>query len=235
MDNTATLLTVYSPGAMFDLNYFRQKYTKLLFSAINNNSFQILLQPKLSEFAIDFELDVKALLSSNCKMNFSVVFPLHLKRKTDKFLGSTLKSINTVLTSIESISFLLYFKVNISFIIIDFINKNKLFMYIFGLKPYLPRFLKDFNLFITSDNYKSNNVAVINFFNLNTPQKINSFDNSKFIVGHRINEFFFEEVEILEMFEILMVVLLILLRLMFKVAQWCKNISLIYSESNLKM
>lgn len=224
-NESGTVISISTPQIKLDSSYLKKKYSQFVrILEISKDSFNLVWSNFKEEVFFDFEIDLESILQANCLFLKSIVVPIYLKRKSSRFLGSTIGTINTILSSIETLSVFAYFKMNFSFIIIDLINKNKLFMYSFGLEPHLTSFALDFNLFIISGNYKSNDVFFVNYFGLTTIEKVKEVNLMLLSVGSRIKEFYFEEVELLELVEIIFFIVLILLRIFYKIAQFLKDL-----------
>lgn len=230
IDEANTIATFYIPTVQMNLEIFKKKYLELIFKEIDEESFSISTKPNIEEIKVDFELDINAINRAQCIIKESMLYSLNLKGNIKRFFGSTLKSVNTIIKSLETFSLLSYFNFNISFIIIEFININKLFLYSFGLKPHLNSFVKEFNLFLISKNYLSNDSLLIKYFNLQDKKTNNKFNMLKTSSGIKSKENYFEEAEIFKLYEFIIICIMIILRIFYIVSKYFEKIFRYYKN-----
>ena len=172
------------------------------------------------ETSVDFELDLSAssISRADCKVPPDLRVRVRLARPERKIIKLSLKGLKYITRSIESVSILSFFQSNLAFIFLDFINKNKLLTYAFGLNPHKTVLTTDLNLFMISKNYSGNDALLSLVLGLTDQARAREYAAIRVHSGHRINEHLFEEVEPLDLMDLILCLLILLSRGLFALA-----------------
>ena len=194
----------------------------LQFIRLQKTVFRLALSESFKETSLDVELALSAdsISRADCKVPPDLRIRARLVRPESTLINLSLSSFNHILCSIESVSIMSYFKVNFAFIIIDFINKNKLFTYAFGLNPHKTQFTTDLNVFVTSNNYLENDALLSSALGLTSQARAHEFAAIRAHSGHQINEHLFEEVELVDFVDLIVLLAMLLSRGLYALATW---------------
>ena len=224
-------LTVSSPQIEFDLRYLQSKYasqqTRLEFIRVQKTVFKVSISRSSEETSLDLDLELSApsISKADCKVPPGLRVSVRLARPEQTIMSLSLTSFNQIIRSIESVSILSYFKVNFAFIIIDFINKNKLFTYAFGLNPHKTAFTTDLNLFVISNNYLETDALLSLALGLTDQARAREYAAIRVHSGHRINEHLFEEVEPVDFVDLIVCLVLLLSSGLHGLAKWFTRVA----------
>lgn len=223
-DHSAVIVS--SPQIEFDLKYLQKNHLKknisLKFIRLQKTVFEIKLNDSSNVTSTDIELELSAMSISwaDCKMPPFLLGQVRLERPKQKIMDLSFQNFKQILQLIESLSILAYFKFNLVFIFIDFINKNKLLTYIYGLNPHKTTFFTDFNLFIISNNYQQSDLFFSWVLGLSDDILSREYAAIRIHSGFRINEQFLEEVELLDFTDLVVYSLILLNSGLLVVVKW---------------
>jgi hypothetical protein len=167
--------------------------------------------PSREKDTIKFTIPMVNISSKTCRIIEDIELPLEYTRVQPKFWKVSLEAVTKVISSIQVISILAQTKTNLTFMAIDFLNKNKLIGYLLIYSPKYTGLMGALNNFGKSGNYQKQNALVIYFLDLDNVQKSKEFKKSNVNAGYHIKENYVSEVQIISMNQIIFVFFFVML------------------------
>jgi hypothetical protein len=149
----------------------------------------------------------------NCIQSEDLTLQIESRNKEEKILGISSKNVSQISKSVQSLSILLQLKSDGVYVLIDFLNKNKLINYLFLMKPMINGVFMNLNQFSRTNNFKDSNFLVKALFGLKDPKKLKRFKTIIVSTGIAMNEHHISEVEIVKLNQLIFLLVLALLRL----------------------
>jgi hypothetical protein len=165
----------------------------------------------LEKDTIKFTIPMVNISSKTCRIIGDIELPVQYTRVKPNLGKVSLETVKTIVSSVRSISILAQTKTNLTFMAIDFLNKNKLIGYLLIYSPKYTGLMGELNNFGKLGNYQKQNALVTFVLGLDSIEKSKEFKKSNVNAGFHMKENFVSEVQVVSINQIIFVLFFVML------------------------
>ena len=174
-------------------------------NTISDNLFRVNYNQEIKDpFDVVIPFDSKHISTRTCIARENFFLKLRFDKNQKTFNSMSLSFLKALVNALEMFAVAMQIKYKSFYFMIEFLNINKLFFYLFVLDFFNSGFIKCVNDFTRSHNHKNLNWIVSYFFNLHDPQNLHEYKTISSSIRSSINENRIEAKEILNPKEVLL-------------------------------